>query len=665
MSRYFHLHAALLLLTCWPAMVQAQAVGDAPAPASPAAAQPMDAQPPVNAALSREVLLGRIAEIEKDTELDKAIKTRLLETLKLTLTQVDAAEAHRAAAAMYKQQIETAPRQTQEIRQALAKAPPVKPEAMELPAATTAADAGQMLVKAQAELAGATSRLADLEARLKTQQSRPAAVREAIVAAKKKLEDLDLQAAAPAPADEPPALTEARRQSLAALRLATQAEAQMLDQELLSFDARSMLLTAQRDQATRQLSQADAQVKLLQAAVNERRRMEAEQARLEAERIQREAIGKHPMVIELADGNAELSRELTDITAHAGQATSQRQVAADELKRIDQDYQDAKRKIDVAGLTETLGRILRDQRNRLPDLMRYQRTAAVRTRLISEVGLAQIQVDEKRRSLADIDQVVEQRMEALFDPAMPPWQRREIEQELRKLLLTRQELLNKLTSSYGGYMKSLGDLEFAQRQLLAKSDEYARFLDERLLWIPSAPMADMATARQINDDVKWVFNPASWSATWKTLLAESGERPVLAFVALLAFLSLMLGRRKLYKWEMENHERIGKPMRDNFWITLRVLLITLLLAATWPLLFLFAGALLNHSYTASIFSRAVGSGLVMAAWVAFILLAIKAICAPKDWPNPTSNGRRWRPGCCAAICAGSFPRCFRSSSWSP
>jgi len=61
-----------------------------------------------------------------------------------------------------------------------------------------------------------------------------------------------------------------------ARRQAIEAEIQSYDEELLSYDERSDLLAAEREQAARRLAQAEQHSRLWQEAVNDRRRIEAE-----------------------------------------------------------------------------------------------------------------------------------------------------------------------------------------------------------------------------------------------------------------------------------------------------------------------------------------------------------------------------------------------------
>ncbi len=165
----------------------------------------------------------------------------------------------------------------------------------------------RLLAKEKADLAPVEARRADFEQRLDEEAARPALIRQRLTEAKLQQEEVATQLQLPPPADEGPATSEARRWALETGSDALSAEIKQLDQELLSQPARLDLLKAKRDKATASVEWVGARVKLLEALVERKRQQEAEQALAAAEATRREAQGKHPLVLGLAERNARLS----------------------------------------------------------------------------------------------------------------------------------------------------------------------------------------------------------------------------------------------------------------------------------------------------------------------------------------------------------------------
>ena len=145
-------------------------------------------------------------------------------------------------------------------------------------------------------------------------------------------------------------------------------EIRMLDQELLSQPMRIDLLKAERDTAERSLERIKARIKLLEELVAQKRRTDAEQAKQDAEIAQAEMVGKHPLVQQLAAKNADLTDELGEVSARLEKVAAGDESAIRDAKRIEDELQSTKQKLEIAGLSQALGRVLLEQRRLLPDI---------------------------------------------------------------------------------------------------------------------------------------------------------------------------------------------------------------------------------------------------------------------------------------------------------
>ena len=326
------------------------------------------------------------------------------------------------------------------------------------------------------------ARRADFEQRLEEEAGRPALIRQRLTEAKLQQEEVATQLKLPPPADEGPATSEARRWALETDFDALSTEIKMLDQELLSQPARVDLLQAKRDKAAASVEWVGARVKMLDELVNRKRQEEAEQARAEAEATRREAQGKHPLVLGLAERNAALSEELAQAAARLNALAEQTEQTDKLARRIETQFKSARDTVAIGGLSQELGRILQQQRRSLPDLRDYRRAARERKDKAVEIGVRRLRHLEEENRLRDLDAYLAELM-AGTDTGAAVEQTPLVQGQLRELAVDRQGLLEKAVAADDLYLRRLGELESAQQRLLDAVEDYDAFLDEHLLWV--------------------------------------------------------------------------------------------------------------------------------------------------------------------------------------
>ena len=192
-----------------------------------------------------------------------------------------------------------------------------------------------------------------------------------------------------------------------------------------------------------------------------------------------------------------MSRELAAVVDGLGRATAKREATSKQLEQLEQDFQSARQKLEIAGLSQALGQILREQRRKLPELGRYDRDSRERQQAIAEVGLNQLRIEDNRRALRGIKRVLDRLMGAGDHTALPPEQQQAIRADLRTLVKDQRRLLDRLADAYTSYLRALGDVDFVHKQLVDKAQQYALFLNEHLLWIPSSRPVGFATLHNL------------------------------------------------------------------------------------------------------------------------------------------------------------------------
>lgn len=196
---------------------------------------------------------------------------------------------------------------------------------------------------------------------------RPVQALQRISEARVALEGLEVESSSSPSEAETAALVEARGWVREGRHRELRAEILMLDGELLSHSARGDLLRAKRDKAVLDLKGIMVRKRFVEDQLNQRRQMEARQARVDAQEATRAAIGKHALVRELAEGNGRLTEELSKSTNALDRIDDELAAIQSQAKRMADEYRSTRQRIEISGLTQALGQVLLDRRQKLPD----------------------------------------------------------------------------------------------------------------------------------------------------------------------------------------------------------------------------------------------------------------------------------------------------------
>jgi potassium efflux system protein len=573
--------------------------------------------------VSAETINTRMKEMDASTDLDEATKGTLTSLLTRTLGYLEALRTNEAAAEAFKQDLQTAPQETDKIRSKLENAAADTAGARIKSTEDTPYEAiEQELLQEKANLAAVKEKLGDVEDQLSNQGDRPAAIRKRLAEIKSKRADLESALTITPASDELPWLTEARRWAQQTQLAALRSEGRMLDQEALSQPVRLKLLEARRDDKMRTVSRISDRVKQLEDLANRKGSAEAKQAEAEAMVAVYDAAGKHPLIQKLAAQNAELTQTLKSMTVDLRKASSSDEDVLKEAKEIESSFRVAQERLQVAGMSEILGEVLRKQQTTLPDLRQMKKLSAARERENARAALQQIQHHEEYKSLRDVDAYVDALVAGL-----EAGKASQVRADLVELATLRRTLLEKVISLEGSYIRALNELDDANRRLYDSAQAYHAFLAEKLLWIRSAPWPGLDDLRLIPGQVATLLSPLKWFEVSEILLKRAiYSPPFLLMLALFAWLVLMTRHLRALLRVMGLH--VGKPSVDQFSATLKALGLTLLLAAPWPLLLYALGWELGSSTEATYFSQAVSTALLWVAPAFFYVQFFSVLCVP-------------------------------------
>jgi potassium efflux system protein len=549
------------------------------------------AQSPISSSTSGatvELLGNRIKEVEAATDLDQAAKTALLELYRKAISFVEETRSHEEAGEKYARAREVAPEQARALRAELAKletaaVPPLTEGVQDKPLP----ELEQQLLIEKANLAALKAKLSELNGLLEFQTPSANQAREGLTEAKTRLAVVADALKVPAREGESPQITEARRWSLENETKALSARIQRLDQQLLSQPMRFELLQAQSDKADLEHKRLEEGVQALQAIVIARRRADAETAKEEAKATERKTLGKHPLVQNLAESNTQLGEQLKKLANDSDTVNKQEDEASQRAKLISDNFRTARQKLEIAGLSQSLGQVLLEQRSDLPEPADFRKAKRRLEGLIVESNLRQIRHQEERGRLRDAAGYVDDLLVEL-----PLTEQARLRGELTTLAEARRELIKKAIAADDTYLQALSEFEHEQRQLSETAAAYAAFLDERLLWIRSGDPPSWQTIQSVPQTLAIFWSAENWRALGQAFV-QPARGSWLLLLGVSAFIVLLWKARVLRAALRRSGSKVGELRHDRFFHTVQAIGWTLALALPWPLLFVTLGLYLQ------------------------------------------------------------------------
>ena len=223
-----------------------------------------------------------------------------------------------------------------------------------------------------------------------------------LLAAQSDGRDLRKQLGATAPKDESDVVTVARRTSLQARLQCIDKEVPALHAELALYEAEDAaeLVRLRRDLLAQKISLAEQRIKRLTESLDKARRAEAERAVDEARQMQRQ-VEALPQLRTLAAENIRLAEELRSRTKPIEAAEHDLKLSTDLVEKLSEQFGKTREKATAVGLTETIGQLLRKQRDKLHDPADFQRSVDDRSQAIDDVQFRLYELDEIRSNVAN------------------------------------------------------------------------------------------------------------------------------------------------------------------------------------------------------------------------------------------------------------------------
>jgi potassium efflux system protein len=633
-----------LLFVVWLALCAQGSAAGATAPADP----PPDPLAGIAAIKSEpvttEIIEARRKDVRKAKELDDDARGKTLDLYQQALDALKTAQDFVAKTAEEKKESNRAPSLANEARDEIKRrrdeaergassgsSAPVGTGSRPTQETVTGAAAPtptRSVTELEAELAaanisrvGLNRKQAELEKEATRRSNRRKEIRERLLGMHDEFVEARKQLAAPVSKDESAPLALAHRTLVQAKLQALEQESPSLRAELAQYDAEDAvdLVRLQRDVLVQRIAGEERHIKAVTELLDQTRRAEADDAVAAARRLE---VESDPLLEALAAENLRLAEDSQKLTKPIETAEQELKKANTALETLTKQFAQIKQKADGVGLTNPIGQLLRKQRAALPDPP--QRSVDASSQIIDDVQFRLYELDEVRSSLANPEPVIQDILRHA-PTTMSDESRRLLEKRAREVLESKQHSLDALTRNLGNYCDTLLELVFTQRKLIELLNEYAQYIDERVLWIRSSkPLAagDVFRGRAI----AWMVQPSNWLAVAAALWSDARSNP-LAACAFLQVVAAFWYIRRRFRSEIEN---LGHDAQSSnftrFLPTLRAFALTLLTALAGTGLLAFVGRRLSVSAYDVDFPSAVADALYATAWLFLPLDLIRRTC---------------------------------------
>jgi potassium-dependent mechanosensitive channel len=581
------------------------------------AAAPAEATepPPADQPISAEVIQARIDQAEM---LDEPTRAEVLKVLREAMVDLQKARAAEDKTRQLQAELDALPEKITSLRRALAEPLP-EPQGEE---SLSAEAIEARLDQTQASLTEARTKQQRLENAPARRKERLLELPREIQQASQALTQLEPTLAAE-PGDDP--LAQARYLASQARQQLLVARAELYRTETQHIKATAEQVQLEADLVARQVPHLEKELAYWQEQARQARSAES-QVLLRTVRRQRESLAKlHPLLDALTAENQQLVdtfRGRDGLARKIDRTRTDLATVRQTLTRLNTEFNDISRKIEIVGLNEEVGTLLRSQRSRLADLTQVQaRLDAARSRL-TESQLDALDYQSRRVELSDPAVRAEQRIADLPDDQRPA------RYQVETILATRKKILDRLISSYETWTQELSELTQTLTDLQQRSEEIAAYIDERVLWIRSTDPLNGRVLSRAGLGAADLVAPRRWQAIASGFVAGVVAAPLALAgwgIVLAGLWSLPRRAHRRFTLRRENPELAG----SSFLGALETLGWTIVLALPVPVSLWVVGWILNTGSASAVEARQLGLAIQAGAATLLPLMLLKNLALPE------------------------------------
>ena len=446
----------------------------------------------------------------------------------------------------------------------------------------------QTLAQKQQLLAQKQAELTDIDNRIAGREERKKLLRQTVTDAPKRLTDLDAKLQALTTSAEPVLLQEATKMSLLAEKRRVEKEPTAAQSELALYTAEEAvnLLGLERAAPAADVDGLKKEIDLWERAVAARRRVDAE-GRLDRAKAAAESVPPALQKVYLntagyAEKEIEIRRQLATHQSTLKRDKEQYDKLSSELTG----FQDRKNR---SAESVVIGLRLRKQRRQLPNIaaLQYELRERVETYEVSNTEYMDLQEDVARAE--SLDAVIARLKHESTSQLDDEEDQYRVEQMARSAVADQHEAIDATLKAYSEYLRTLEELDAVDRDLIAKSQEFEEYINERVLWIRSHRPLSWTGLTSDVASLQLLFSATYWTVLWQAFVNDVIRAPwwyaQFAIVLLVLAVTHRHQRQALKTLGSKAQSRLNTELRPTW----RALLWTLLLSLAVPLMPLFFG----------------------------------------------------------------------------
>ncbi len=538
---------------------------------------------------STELIRTQLQAIEANRDLDEKLRTQVANTLREALVEVEAIETLEQSLAERNTEIEEIqPRQqTAEAERAGLPSEYIPPPTEEL----SQEQLDAKVRETQQAFEQAQNELTKLQAESKRRQARRLDIPQLTATVQEELREINSRISQPPAADTPSQLSEAETLRLMARQRRVQRTIDSLAQELKLYNEAEDLLALQIAAAQQKRKLLEQELSFWTGAAASKRKSTAE---TEAKNAQTKVAEVPPELAELANENLTKVQTQEELAVKIHDASQRLTVVKKQLDEWNSSFDEVYTQLaPQVAISESIGLDLRNRRGQLPDPGPLHRELKTIRRQIFDIRFQQMTNDAELLRLSKIDEAVEEQLR-LLPASLSDGRTEQLKPEVQGLLEDQRETRTRLRADFKTYLDTLVKLNVELDRLINLVEKYESFIDERVLWIPSAPPIRLSDVASVKKSLAWFSSTAEWRDLW-TVFTTSLRQPwqaVVSALVLFCLTTLFYTRSSSLKLLSNLGDRASSKTCRSFSITLRALLITIVLAAPWVLLLFWASWIL-------------------------------------------------------------------------
>jgi len=604
-------------------------------PAEMPTADVTPAESPTNAvaapAITVEIIAAQRAAADLTPELTEDAKTQLNNSFQIATDAITQKTEIDKKIVDLKVEKDTGPVKIAEYRATLSQPPPkAEPE---YPPGATVAELDQLRLADDEKAADAKRNLDAWDAKTKIRTERKPQMPALIETTRKQLEDAEKELLVAPPEGELPVLSAARRLAQESEVLLRQSQLELYRIEQVRYEALNELFPLQRDGLTRAKNSADKRIELWKTILADARRDESARQAQEAREKLRSA---HPTLRDLAEDNSRLTLRRKSLQEFRETKDKELTEATATLASVEEKFKKVMEAEKRAGLTTAIGLLLRSQRSHLPDPAVYRRKQYSAEEDIVRLQTEQMPLEDERNDLSDIESQVEASLNLVSAADV---ENGELRQMTVELLTDRRDYLDDLLADYNSCLLMLGETDVTCRRLETTIGEYESYIDERVLWIRSAPAVDTGLVKKTLTAIEDFLSHRQWPTVWKFVVRDAQTYWPLYGLFLTGFLAIAVSNRRMRRAVANMGEDAQKQMGSGIPLMLMATGLTIVMAAAWPLALWFVGWRL--SFADLNLASALSVAFMICAAALWLVDSFRKLCRRRgvaesflDWPQP-------------------------------